>query len=122
MENQHPEKESLHSRDKSMSQYSQLSEATPLISKEVEAKKDEIDDNESENSSLLLNGIEMDDELEKPWPATFERSISLLAGPTMDTDLIDKITKSPRITPNLSKRRVSLSGWKLHVITFLFID
>lgn len=122
MENQHPEKESLHSHDKSMSQYSQLSEATPLISKEVEAKKDEIDDNESENSSLLLNGIEMDDELEKPWPATFERSISLLAGPTMDTDLIDKITKSPRITPNLSKRRVSLSGWKLHVITFLFID
>ena len=47
------------------------------------------------------------DELEKPWPATFERSISLLAGPQMDTDFVDKVTRSPKITPNLSQRRVS---------------
>lgn len=39
------------------------------------------------------------DELDKPWPATFERSISLLAGPTMDTSLIEQVTKSPKVIP-----------------------
>lgn len=51
--------------------------------------------------------VDTEDELEKPWPATFERSISLLAGPTMDTDFIANVTKSPKITPNLARRRVS---------------
>jgi len=44
------------------------------------------------------------DELERPWPATFERSISLLAGPTMDTDFIENMTKSPKITPSMNAR------------------
>lgn len=38
-----------------------------------------------------------DEEMERPWPATFERSISLLAGPTMDAKRIGKLTKSPKI-------------------------
>ncbi len=64
--------------------------------------------NTSSNGSSSVHNWEFDlDELERPWPATFERSISLLAGPTMDTDFIDKVTRSPKITPNLSKRRVS---------------
>ena len=47
-----------------------------------------------------------EDELDKPWPATFERSISLLAGPIRDTHLIEEITKSPKIiTPNIRDRR-----------------
>jgi len=46
------------------------------------------------------------DELDKPWPATFERSISLLAGPIRDTQFIEEITKSPKIiTPNIRDRR-----------------
>ena len=47
------------------------------------------------------------DELDKPWPTTLGRSMSLLAGPIMDTEFIDHITRSPKITPNISKRRVS---------------
>jgi len=39
------------------------------------------------------------DELDKPWPATFTRSISLLAGPTLNPSLVDQVTRSPRITP-----------------------
>lgn len=34
-----------------------------------------------------------------PWPATFERSISLLAGPQTDVASIDRMTRSPRIIP-----------------------
>lgn len=55
-------------------------------------------------SGTRLSQYEID-ELDKPWPATFERSISLLAGPIMDTQKIDDLTKSPKITPNLSLRR-----------------
>lgn len=44
-------------------------------------------------------------ELNRPWPATFERSISLLAGPISDTDFIEEMTKSPKITPNIGARR-----------------
>jgi len=39
------------------------------------------------------------DELYKPWPATFERSISLLAGPTLNPSLVEQVTKSPKVTP-----------------------
>jgi hypothetical protein len=47
-----------------------------------------------------------EEELDKPWPATFERSISLLAGPIRDTQFIEEITKSPKIiTPNIRDRR-----------------
>lgn len=46
-----------------------------------------------------------EDELDKPWPATFERSISLLAGPIRDAHFIEEITKSPKITPNIRDRR-----------------
>lgn len=44
------------------------------------------------------------DEIDRPWPSTFERSISLLAGPTMDTTFIDQVTKSPKVTINLPMR------------------
>uniref|UniRef100_A0A7S2EFA4 Amino acid transporter transmembrane domain-containing protein n=1 Tax=Trieres chinensis TaxID=1514140 RepID=A0A7S2EFA4_TRICV len=46
------------------------------------------------------------DELEKPWPATFGRTITLLAGPHPgDVDLVDKVTKSPKLTPLLIARK-----------------
>ena len=61
----------------------------------------------AKSSGTSLSQYELD-ELEKPCPATFERSISLLAGPIMDTQYIDHLTKSPKIgTPNLATRRVS---------------
>ncbi len=60
---------------------------------------------QSHSSSEFENFVDVMNELERPWPATFERSISLLAGPTMDTSLIDELTKSPKITPNFRARR-----------------
>lgn len=39
----------------------------------------------------------LDEEMDHPWPATFERSISLLAGPRLDVKKVDVITKSPKI-------------------------
>jgi|AntRauTorckE5430_2_1112549.scaffolds.fasta_scaffold00660_11 hypothetical protein len=47
-----------------------------------------------------------DSEFNRPWPTTFERSISLLAGPISDADFIEEITKSPKITPNIGVRRM----------------
>lgn len=39
------------------------------------------------------------EEMDRPWPATFERSISLLASPNMDASFVEKVTKSPKVTP-----------------------
>lgn len=35
-------------------------------------------------------------ELDKPWPATFERSISLLSSPVINASEVDHFTKSPK--------------------------
>lgn len=40
--------------------------------------------------------IELLHEMEEPWPATFERSISLLASPVMTPKTADFVTKSPK--------------------------
>ena len=36
------------------------------------------------------------DEMDAPWPATFERAISLLASPVIETDRAKEFTKSPK--------------------------
>lgn len=46
-------------------------------------------------SSSSLDDIK--DELNKPWPATFDRGIQILAGPILDEKDIDKYTKSPGV-------------------------
>jgi len=61
---------------------------------------------ETENSSTNSS---LEDENEKLWPATFERSISLLAGPQMDSKAIDLMTRSPRVVPpHLAQARRAL--------------
>lgn len=50
---------------------------------------------ETDSSTAITNN----DAEFAPWPYTFERSISLLAGPKSDVDDIDRITKSPKIIP-----------------------
>ena len=87
----------------------EASENTPLILQgdETGGSADPEDGQESGDSTNGFDHyVDVFDELERPWPATFERSISLLAGPTMDTKFIDDITKSPKITPSLTRRRV----------------
>ena len=66
----------------------------------------------SENTSIASNSmhniLDVDsEELDESWPTTLGRSMSLLAGPIMDTEFIDQITRSPKISTNISKRRVS---------------
>jgi len=53
---------------------------------------------------------ELDAELEQPWPATFERAVSLLASPTIGTPRdVDRMTRSPlrsvQVTPLLLEAR-----------------
>ena len=91
------------------------SEKTPLVTSDSAADNANAEDPEAnivtadfpsiESSNDFDHFVDINDELDRPWPATFERSISLLAGPTMDVDFIEEITKSPKITPNLSQRR-----------------
>lgn len=86
------------------------SESTPLVNATaLEVGESNLDDSTNTSSPDLEAGNAFnqfeESELEKPWPATFERSISLLAGPISDTDFIEQITKSPKITPNIGARR-----------------
>lgn len=48
------------------------------------------------------------EELDAPWPATFERTISLFAYPIIKADRADDLTKSPKPgnTPIAIKRRM----------------
>jgi hypothetical protein len=50
---------------------------------------DSLSENSDENQILL-------DEMNTPWPATFERSISLLSSPIMTPRQADLVTKSPK--------------------------
>ncbi len=108
------EEDSLISVETPLSQDTRLSlsEETPLVPKGNSKEDDKCPSPESGSANTSIGDhssdfFDAEHELEKPWPATFERSISLLAGPTMDTDFIEQVTKSPKITPNLSTRRVS---------------
>jgi len=72
-----------------------VTEQTPLVlalDRDADLEENVPDINEN------VSGLG-DDELERPWPATMDRSFSLLAGPTLDTKFVDKITKSPKVTP-----------------------
>lgn len=59
----------------------------------------------SEDTQVLL------EEMNEPWPATFERSIVLLASPVMTARQVDLVTKSPKPgnTPLFGKNAVSAS-------------
>jgi hypothetical protein len=48
------------------------------------------------------------EELDRPWPATFERSISLLASPVIKVEDAALFTKSPKAgnTPLAARRRM----------------
>lgn len=65
------------------------------------------DSNESPGSEV--SQLELAEEMEKPWPATFERSIALLASPVVTANQADHFTRSPKPggTP-LSGRRAQV--------------
>ena len=51
-------------------------------------------------------------EMDQPWPATFERSISLLASPIINASEVEHFTKSPIAgnTPSADRRRMVRLG------------
>jgi len=68
-------------------------ESTNLIDHGVESQlsagSDGSDTQQSHDTDLW-------DEMDAPWPATFERAISLLASPVIETDRAKEFTKSPK--------------------------
>ena len=64
----------------------------------------------SESTSLLDNDqSSTNDEMDGPWPATFERSVSLLASPNMTPSFVEKCTQSPKIYPPIQNGQVRVS-------------
>lgn len=76
-------------------EHAPITEQTPLV---LARDIDEDPEENIPNINESLSGL-ADDEMERPWPATMDRSFSLLAGPTLDTNFVEKITKSPKVTP-----------------------
>ena len=79
-------------------------ETSPLVISSGEGSNNEADVEHQHNDNITSNVNGNDDiaeeyELAKPWPATFERSISILAVTTMDSTFLEEATRSPKITP-----------------------
>jgi len=55
-------------------------------------------------ASPLLPSEDLQDELELPWPATFDRGIQILAGPIVDEKVMDGVTRSPRVRAGSLKK------------------
>eukprot|EP00560_Eucampia_antarctica_P005257 CAMPEP_0197831640 /NCGR_PEP_ID=MMETSP1437-20131217/11382_1 /TAXON_ID=49252 ORGANISM="Eucampia antarctica, Strain CCMP1452" /NCGR_SAMPLE_ID=MMETSP1437 /ASSEMBLY_ACC=CAM_ASM_001096 /LENGTH=645 /DNA_ID=CAMNT_0043434651 /DNA_START=52 /DNA_END=1989 /DNA_ORIENTATION=- len=88
-------------------------EVTPLLAENGEAipcvvGTSNLEDQNQNNDMSVSTNTSSDgtegDELNKPWPATFDRSISILAVPTINKKFIEQATKSPKITPGFSRR------------------
>lgn len=107
--------------DENVGAAAELGESTKLIH----------GDSESQGSSngTGASGSPQDDdselwkEMDAPWPATFERAISLLASPVIKAETAKDLTKSPKPgnTPIAIRRRlmVSLSVRKILCMTYL---
>jgi hypothetical protein len=87
-----------------------ISEETPLVVNDDRLKSDASNPDgndsvpDSDDSKVLW------EELEKPWPSTFERSVALLSSPVMNANEADLYTRSPYpgSTPAALQRRKDL--------------
>ena len=70
-----------------------------------------LEDDENITSSVSPES-EIWTEMDQPWPATFERSISLLASPVINAAEVEHFTKSPMAgsTPSAARRRMVRLG------------
>ena len=64
-------------------------------------------------SEASATSVRLIEEMEQPWPSTYERSISLLASPIINADLANLATKSPKAggTPLKVTARFRVSEW-----------
>ena len=78
-------------------------ETTPLVGDSPNS----VDPLNSSISSESVTSTEDDikEELEKPWPATFERGIQILASPMLDVKKVADYTKSPSVRARYKKVR-----------------
>jgi vesicular inhibitory amino acid transporter len=81
-------------------------EDTPLLG---ETSSDALS-SPSGSSENNFDSLQLWEELNEPWPSTFERSISLLASPSIQASDVAKFTKSPKpgSTPQALARRSNL--------------
>lgn len=83
------------------------SEDTPLIAISG-SDISSVDSSTPESSSIDdANNDITKDELDKPWPATFDRGIQVLASPFLDARKVDEYTKSPSVRARYKNRNVS---------------
>ena len=69
--------------------------------------------NASISSGSVTSTDSIKDELEKPWPATFERGIQILASPMIDVKKVADYTKSPSVRARYRK----VSEKKYYILT-----
>jgi hypothetical protein len=95
-----------------------------------QANGDDLEANEE--TELLGNGKQLSppsnedteiwQEMDQPWPATFERSISLLSSPLINAADADLYTKSPKPgnTPLAARRRMvrNVIEWQTSTIRY----
>lgn len=77
-------------------------EATPLVG-DSPSYSDQL--NSSISSGSVTSTDDIKEELEKPWPATFERGIQILASPMLDVKKVADYTKSPSVRARYKKVR-----------------
>lgn len=93
-------------------------ERTPLLASEgttngtVSRDSSECSADDSTNGmsvSMSDSSIdEMKEELDSPWPATFDRGIQILAGPVLDEGKAADLTRSPVVRARYRHKNVSL--------------
>jgi hypothetical protein len=81
---------------------SPANETTPLVD-DSPASIDPL--NSSVSSGSVTSTDDIKEELEKPWPATFERGIQILASPMLDVKKVADYTKSPSVRARYKKVR-----------------
>ena len=86
-------------------------ELTPLIGDSPNNNGDVL--NASISSGSVTSTDSIKDELEKPWPATFERGIQILASPMIDVKKVADYTKSPSVRARYRK----VCGKVIYILT-----
>jgi len=80
-------------------------ESTSLVNRDMESQPSERPDTSGKSQDVDRH---LWDEMDAPWPATFERAISLLASPVIKAETAEDLTKSPKPgnTPIAIRKRV----------------
>ena len=95
--------------DNNNSSISVPNESTPVINYHAKLKQSEV---AGEKTGPQDSDNDLWHEMEAPWPATFERAISLLSSPVIKADRAKDLTRSPKPgnTPIAIRNRMLVSS------------